>query len=80
MKPKPANIELPEHLCELAAELPLMLGLEDAARALLMHPRSLQRLIAAGEVRAMRRKLSGASRLIIPRSEVIRWCVEHSAR
>jgi excisionase family DNA binding protein len=72
--------ELPEHLRELATTLPLTLSLQDAARVLCMHPRSLQRLVAAGELRAMRSKLSGASRVIIPRSELIRWFVEHAAR
>lgn len=70
----------PPHLQDLAASLPVTMGLAVAAEALCMHPRTLQRMIATGEIRAMRYKLSGGSRLIIPRSEVIRWCVDHSAR
>ena len=76
-KPKP---KIPPHLEDMAASLPVTMGLAAAAEALCMHPRTLQRMIAAGEIRAMRSKLIGGSRLIIPRSEVIRWCVDHSAR
>ena len=80
MTPKKAAAEIPTHLRELAAELPLTMTLTDAAKVLCMHPRSVQRLVATGELRAMRSKLSGASRVVIPRSELIRWCAEHAAR
>jgi excisionase family DNA binding protein len=72
--------EVPPHLQELATTLPVTMGLAEAAQALCVHPRTVQRMIRVGELQAMRPKLSGGSRLIIPRSEIIRWCIEHSAR
>lgn len=80
MKSAAKPVEIPDHFRELAEKLPLMIGLQDAAKAMSMHPRSLQRLIAAGELQAVRSKLSGSSRVIIPRSELVRWCIEHAAR
>jgi excisionase family DNA binding protein len=67
--PKP----IPAHLQELAEELPLTLSLKEAANALKMHTRTVQRLIASGELKATRSRLSGGSRVIITRSEVVRW-------
>lgn len=72
--------EVPDHLQELAAELPLTLTQQQAANVLCVHERTLQRMVAEGEIRGVRRQLSGRSRVIIPRSEVIRWMREHSAR
>jgi hypothetical protein len=72
--------DVPAHLRELAESLPLTLPLQDAAKVLCMHPRSLQRLVASGELRAMRSRQTGAARVIIPRSEIIRYFVEHPAR
>jgi len=72
--------KLPEHLRELAEELPLTLDLKEAAAAMKMHPRTVQRLIASGELRATRSRLVGGSRLIITRSEVVRWFAARDAR
>jgi excisionase family DNA binding protein len=81
MTPQMSKAEkIPEHLREVAAELPLLLTLEEAATALRMHHRSVQRMVAAGELRACRGKLKGASRVIVPRTEIVRWLVEHPAR
>lgn len=80
MAAKERDRVIPPHLQDLATSLPVTLGLAAAAEALCMHPRSVQRLIVAGELHAMRAKLSGGARLIIPRSEIIRWCIEHSSR
>jgi excisionase family DNA binding protein len=77
-KAKP--LVIPPHLQDLAENLPLTLPLKDAAKVLSMHPHTVQRMIVSGEIHAMRSKLRGASRIIIPRSEIIRWCIEHSAR
>jgi excisionase family DNA binding protein len=73
--------EVPEHLRELAAELPLTMTLGEAAKVLCLHPRSVQRMVAAGELRGMK-TIAGASpaRVIIPRSELMRWLAAHPAR
>lgn len=77
-KEKPEKI--PEHLQELADKLPLTLDLKEASEALKMHPRSVRRLIASGELRATRSRLAGASRIIITRSELVRWFASRDAR
>lgn len=71
---------IPDYLRELATELPLTLDLKEVASVLKMHERSVQRLVASGELRASRSKLSGGSRLIFTRSEVVRWFAARSAR
>jgi hypothetical protein len=72
--------DVPEHLRELAQELPLTLNLQESADVLKMHPRSVQRLIASGELRAMRSHLSGGARIVITRSEIIRYLSTRDAR
>lgn len=71
---------VPDYLRELAEELPLTLDLKEVAGVLKMHERSVQRLVASGELRATRSKLVGGSRLIFTRSEVIRWFAARGAR
>lgn len=71
---------IPEHLRELAEKLPLTLDLKEASEALKMNPRSVRRLIASGELRATRSRLAGASKIIITRSELVRWFVSRDAR
>lgn len=72
--------EIPDHLRELAAELPLTMTIRDAAKVLCMHSRSVQRMVAAGELRAMKTAAAGSARVIIPRSELMRWLAAHPAR
>lgn len=72
--------EVPDHLRELFAELPLTLNSDEAAKVLCMHKRTLRRMVASGELRAMRATSTGTSRVIIPRSELLRWMIEHPAR
>lgn len=71
---------IPEHLRELSEQLPLTLDLKETAQVLKMHQRSVQRLVASGELRAIRSKLTGGSRLIFTRSEIVRWFAARSAR
>lgn len=71
--------EVPEHLRELAKELPLTLDLKQTAEVLKMHKRSVQRMIAAGEIRATRARMSRGARVIITRSEIIRWFARREA-
>ena len=71
---------IPDYLRELAEELPITLDLKETASVLKMHERSVQRLVASGELRATRSKLKGGSRLIFTRSEVVRWFAARSAR
>lgn len=70
---------IPEHLRDLAESLPLTLSLKEAAEHMKMHKRSVQRLIASGEIRATRSRLSGGSRIVITRSEIVRWFAAHDA-
>lgn len=77
---KPETATVPDYLRELVEGLPLMLTLQEAAGVLRVHPRTMQRIVADQEVVAMRGKLTGPSRVIIPRSEIVRWLLEHSAR
>lgn len=70
---KKVEPEIPEHLRELSERLPLTLTLKEAAEHMKMHKRTVQRLIADGELKATRSRLSGGSRIIITRSEVVRW-------
>lgn len=74
-----AATKLPDHLRELAKELPITLNLAAAASVLCMHQRSLRRLIASGAIRATRSSLNGSGRIIITRSEVLRWFADHPA-
>lgn len=69
---------VPDHLVELSEKLPLTLTLQEAAACMKMHVRSVQRLIASGELRATRSRLSGGSRVIITRSEIVRWFASHA--
>lgn len=71
---------VPDHLRELNEELPLTLTLQEAASCMKMHVRSVQRLIASGELRATRSKLGGSSRPVITRSEIIRWFASREIR
>jgi excisionase family DNA binding protein len=68
-----AEAQVPAFLRELAEKLPLTLTLQEAADHMKMHPRSVQRLIAKGTIRASRANTKGPARLVIPRSEVLRW-------
>lgn len=71
---------IPEHLRELSEELPITLDLKEAAEVMKMHERSVQRLIASGELRATRSKLKGGSRLIITRGAIVQWFMARDAR
>lgn len=77
---KPTAPVLPDYLQELAEKLPLTLTLQEAAGHMKMHPRSVQRLIASGELRATRSRLSGGSRIVITRSELVRWFASRESR
>jgi excisionase family DNA binding protein len=71
---------IPDYLRELSEQLPITLDLKETAEVMKMHERSVQRLIASGELKATRSRLSGGSRLIITRSEVVRWFMSRDSR
>lgn len=71
---------IPEYLRELSEALPITLDLKQTAQVMKMHERSVQRLVASGELRATRSKLKGGSRLIFTRSEIVRWFAARGAR
>jgi excisionase family DNA binding protein len=71
---------IPLHLRELVSELPITLDLEEAAKVMKMHTRSVQRLVASGELKATRSKKTGGSRLIFTRMAIAMWFVSRDAR
>lgn len=77
-RPKKVTFDVPDYLQELKASLPLLLLFQEAAELLRMHPRTLHRYIANGSIRAMRSMSAGASRVLISRSEILRFLSERS--
>ena len=73
-----APLAVPAHLREVAATLPLMLTFADARAVMCTSVRTLRAILARGEVRSVRAKRSGSARVLIPRSEVLRWMTERS--
>jgi excisionase family DNA binding protein len=79
VKRKSKEAITPAHLRELAAELPALLTFAQLRDVLQCHTRTLRTIIASGELRYVRRMHSGSARVLIPRSEVIRWLAERSS-
>ena len=74
-----AEPAVPEHLRELADALPVMLTFAAAREVLCTSVRTLRAIVARGELRSVRAMRSGSARVLIPRSEVIRWMAERSS-
>jgi excisionase family DNA binding protein len=72
--------KVPDYLRELEAVLPLTMTLQAAAKHMCVHPKTLMRWIETGDIRATRAAGKGSSRLILTRSEVIRWFSAHPSR
>lgn len=66
----------PEHLREVEAELPVIVTFDQTREVLQCSVRTLRDIVARGELRCVRR-MKGA-RVLIPRSEVLRWLAERS--
>jgi hypothetical protein len=77
--PRPTALIVPEHLRELADALPIMLTFAAAREVMCTSVRTLRAIVARGEVRCVRSMRSGPARVLIPRSEVIRWMAERSS-
>ena len=77
--PLPAAIKIPVHLRELAESLPLTLSPTDVAAVLQVNARTVRRMLARGELHAVRTIAAGSARYVIPRSELIRFMMERSA-
>lgn len=71
---------IPPHLLELAATLPLMCTMGEVLAALRLSERMIRRLVADGSLRAVRSSSTGSARLVIPRSEIIKYLAQHPAR
>lgn len=56
-----------------AAELPALATIDEAASQLRMSTRNLRRKIASGEIRALRARESGSSRVLLPAAEIERY-------
>lgn len=69
---------LPEYLEDIARSLPLTLTIEHACEVLHLSRSSVSRLVNSGALHSVRSVASRSSRVIIPRSEIIRWLVAHS--
>jgi excisionase family DNA binding protein len=70
---------VPPHLRELSESLPLTLSPDEVAKVLQVTSRTVRRMVATGELHAVRSIASGSARYIIPRSELIRWMAERGA-
>lgn len=78
--PPLAAEDIPQHLRELSEALPLTLSPDDAAKVLHVTPRTVRKFITIGLLRASRTRNGGGSvRYIIPRSELVRYLMEHDA-
>lgn len=70
----------PPEFSDLEQALPVTLTITEVANVLRMHERSIQRLVASGELRAYRSRLRGGSRLLFLRKEILRWFASRPAR
>lgn len=70
---------VPIHLRELVDGLPIMLTFGAVRDVLRTSTRTLRSILSRGEIRYIRAQRSGSSRVLIPRSEVLRWLVERSS-
>jgi excisionase family DNA binding protein len=72
------ELAIPAHLRELSDLLPVMLTFGDAQEVLCTSTRTLRGILSRGEIRCVRSKRSGSSRVLIPRAELLRWLAERS--
>lgn len=72
------NIRIPAQLTELAEALPLTLTLAQAAECLHVTVRHVQRMIARGELAVIKSPGGRNARVLITRSELLRWLAERS--
>jgi excisionase family DNA binding protein len=70
---RPNADERPAWVTEAVAELPAIARIEEVAGVIRMCPRTIRRLIASGQLTAIRGRESGAARVLIPRAEVARY-------
>lgn len=69
---------LPEFLEDIARNLPLTLSTEELAQVLRVSRRTAQRIMSSGAVRTIRTMSTGSARVMVPRSEVLRWLTQHA--
>lgn len=65
--------EIPEHLVDVAKALPPLATIPEACAALRMGATTVRGLVRAGQLRAIRSSPTGSARLLIPRSEILRY-------
>lgn len=70
---------LPEHLAELASELPLMLTKDEALIVLRMSPRTFERLVARGELPVTKTSAGQSSTVTVTRAAILRWLMDREA-
>lgn len=68
----------PDFLEDLARSLPPTLSIEEVAKVLKCSKRAVSSKLQRHELRGIRSVESGSSRVIIPRSEVLRWMRERA--
>ena len=66
----------PTWIDDVCADLPTLLTLEEASKALRVSKRTLQRWIAVQTLRAVRQSAADNARVLIPRVEVKRYLEE----
>ena len=67
---------LPEALTELSKELPLTLSQSEALEVMHVTPRTFRRIVARGEIKVIKASSGDSGRVLIPRSEILRWMSE----
>jgi hypothetical protein len=67
---------LPVELRDIAAELPATLTREHAIEVLHMTERTFSRAVRRGELRIIKTSAGRSGRVIVPRSEILRWMSE----
>jgi len=75
-RPAPST---PDHLRDVEAALPPLATIAEARAALRYGDSTIRQLIRSGQLRAIRSTPTGSSRLLIPRSEIIRFLCERPA-
>lgn len=68
--------QLPESLVELSRELPLTLSKDQAVEVMHISERTFRRAVARGELRIIKSSEGRSGRVIVTRSEILRWMSE----
>lgn len=72
--------KIPEHLRDVADALPPLATVPEATAVMRLCSSKVRQLVARGELRAVRSSPTGSARLLIPRSEILRYLGAHEVQ